>query len=172
MKQYTFFPGCSFESTGLPIKLSIEATNPLLDIELSELEDWTCCGCAGAPISELGGLAMATRNLVLAEKTGKDLVAACSCCYRNLYNAHHEYVTDPRIKAKLDEALAVANLKYKGGAHVRGLVDVYINDIGLDVIASKVKKNLPGLRWPAGTAAIKPARLARMIMSSLSGWTR
>ncbi len=146
MSKYSFFPGCAYEATGLPIKMSIESTNPLLGIELEEMEDWTCCGCPGAPISELGGLAMATRNLVLAEKTGRDLVAACSCCYRNLYNAHYEYMTDPRIKAKLDEVLSAANLKYHGGARVRGLVDVYVNDIGVDVIASKVKKKLTGLK--------------------------
>jgi heterodisulfide reductase subunit B len=63
MKQYTFYPGCAYDSSGLPIRLSIEATNPLLDIELIELEDWTCCGCPGASISELGGLAVAARNL-------------------------------------------------------------------------------------------------------------
>ncbi len=146
MKQYTFFPGCAYESSGLPIKLSIEATNPLLDIELIEMEDWTCCGCPGAPISELGGLAMAIRNLVLAEKTGRDLVAACSCCYRNLRNAHLEYTSDQKLRAKLDEVLAVANLKYHGGARVRGLVDVYVNDIGIDIIAAKVKNKLTGLK--------------------------
>jgi heterodisulfide reductase subunit B len=67
MKQYTFYPGCAYDSSGLPIRLSIESTNPLLDIELIELDDWTCCGCPGASISELGGLAVATRNLALAE---------------------------------------------------------------------------------------------------------
>jgi heterodisulfide reductase subunit B len=146
MRQYSFLPGCAYASSGLPIKLSIEATNPLLGIELIELEDWTCCGCPGASISELGGLSMATRNLALAEKTGLDLVAACSCCYRNLRNAHLEYTTDNRIKAKLDEIISVANLQYHGKTRVRGLVDVYVNDIGLDVIGSKVKKKLTGLK--------------------------
>jgi heterodisulfide reductase subunit B len=146
VKKYSFYPGCAYEATGLPIKMSIEATNPLLGIELVELEDWTCCGCPGASISELAGLAMATRNLVLAQQTGLDLVAACSCCYRNLLNAHLEYTGDSRIKARLDEVLSAAKLKYNGGVHVRGLVDVYINDIGLDVIASKVKNKLGGLK--------------------------
>jgi heterodisulfide reductase subunit B len=146
MKQYTFYPGCAYDSSGLPIRLSIEATNPLLGIELEELDDWTCCGCPGASISELGGLAVATRNLALAEKTGKDLVSACSCCYRNLLNAHLTYTTDARIRAKLSEALAAANLKYNGGARVRGLVDIYVNDIGLELISSKVKKKLTGLK--------------------------
>lgn len=146
MKQYTFYPGCAYDSSGLPISFSIEATNPILGIELIELDDWTCCGCPGASISELGGLALATRNLALAEKMGRDLVSACSCCYRNLLNAHLAYSTDARIRAKLSEALEAANLKYHGGARVRGLVDVYVNDIGLNVIASKVKKKLTGLK--------------------------
>ena len=124
MKQYTFYPGCAYDSSGLPIRFSIEATNPLLEIELIELEDWTCCGCPGASISELGGLAVAVRNLALAEKIDRDLISACSCCYRNLLNAHQVYTTDARLKAKLSEALAAANLKYNGGARVRGLVDV------------------------------------------------
>ncbi len=89
---------------------------------------------------------MAARNLSLAEKTGHDLVAACSCCYRNLYNAHYEYNNDLKIRAKLDEVLAAANLSYKGGARVRGLVDIYVNDVGLDMIASKVKTRLTGLK--------------------------
>jgi heterodisulfide reductase subunit B2 len=146
MKQYTFYPGCAYEDTGLPIRMSIEATNPLLDIELIELEDWTCCGCPGASISEFGGLAVATRNLALAEKTGRDLVAACSCCYRNLLNAHQEFVRDARLRARLVEALAAANLHYEGGARVRGLVDVYVHDVGLKAIAAQVKKSLKGLK--------------------------
>lgn len=146
MKQYTFYPGCAYESSGLPIKLSIEAINPLLDVELIEMEDWTCCGCPGAPISELGGLAIALRNLALAEKTGKDMVAACSCCYRNLVNAHEEYTHNARIRGKLDEALSSANIKYNGGARVRGLVDVYINDVGIEAIKTKVKRNLSGFK--------------------------
>jgi heterodisulfide reductase subunit B len=146
MKQYTFYPGCAYEDTGLPIRMSIEATNPLLDIELIELEDWTCCGCPGASISEFGGLAIATRNLALAEKTNRDLVAACSCCYRNLLNAHQEFVRDAHLRARLTEALGAANLKYEGRATVRGLVDVYVNDVGTRVISSKVKKKLSGLK--------------------------
>jgi len=144
--KYCFYPGCAYESSGIPISKSIEATNPILNIEFETLEDWTCCGCPGAPISELGGLSLALRNLVLAQKTGLDLIAACSCCYRNLRNAHIEYTEDARIRKKLDEALGVANLKYNGNVSVRGLVDVYVNDVGLDVIASKVKRPLEGLK--------------------------
>lgn len=146
MRQYTYYPGCAMESTGKPIQASLDAVSRVLDIELKELEDWTCCGCPGESINELAATAIATRNLALAEKTGLDLAVPCSCCYRNLLAAHVIFTQDPRIREQVKKALAVVNLEYKGTARVRNLVDVFINDIGLDVIASKVQKKLSGLK--------------------------
>jgi heterodisulfide reductase subunit B len=146
MRKYTYYPGCAMESTGKPIQASLDAVCKVLDIELKELEDWTCCGCPGESINELAATAIATRNLALAEKTGLDLVVPCSCCYRNLMSGHVTFTQDPRIRDQVKKALAVANLEYKGTARIRNLVDVFINDIGLDVIASKVQRKLSGLK--------------------------
>ncbi len=146
MKQYTYFPGCAMASTGKPIQASIEAVCKVLDIELKELDDWTCCGCPGESINELAATAIATRNLAIAEKIGLDMVVACSCCYRNLLAGHVTYADDPRIREQVRKALAVTNLEYKGTLRVRNLVDVFINDIGLDAIASKVQRKLTGMK--------------------------
>ena len=146
MRYYTYFPGCAMETTGKPIQKSLDAISPILNIELKELDDWTCCGCPGENINELAAVAIAARNLVLAEKHGLDMVVPCSCCYRNLLAAHVTFTQDPRIREQVKKALAAVNLEYKGTARVRNLVDVFINDIGLDVIASKVQKKLSGLK--------------------------
>ena len=146
MRQYTYFPGCAMESTGKPIQASLDTVSKVLDIELKELEDWTCCGCPGESINELAATAIATRNLALAEKIGLDMVVPCSCCYRNLLAAHVTYTEDARIREQVKKALAVTNLEYKGTLRVRNLVDVFINDIGLDVIASKVQRKLTGMK--------------------------
>ncbi len=146
MRQYTYFPGCAMESTGKPIQISLNSVTKILDIELKELEDWTCCGCPGESINELAATAIATRNLALAEKAGLDMVVPCSCCYRNLLAAHVTYTQDPRIREKVKKALAATNLEYKGTLRIRNLVDVFINDIGLDVIASKVQRKLTGMK--------------------------
>jgi len=146
MKQYTYFPGCAMESTGKPIQASVDIVAKTLDIELKELDDWTCCGCPGESINELAAIAIAARNLALAEKTNLDMVVPCSCCYRNLLAAHVTYTQDPRIREQVKKALAVINLEYKGTLHIRNLVDVFINDIGLDVIESKVQKKLVGMK--------------------------
>ncbi|MBN1162096.1 MAG: CoB--CoM heterodisulfide reductase iron-sulfur subunit B family protein [Dehalococcoidales bacterium] len=146
MKQYTYFPGCAMASTGKPIQASIDAVCKVLDIELKELEDWTCCGCPGESINELSATAIATRNLALAEKFQLDMVTACSCCYRNLLAAHVTYTEDPRIREQVKKALAATDLEYKGTLRVRNLVDIFVNDIGLDVIASKVQRKLNGMK--------------------------
>jgi heterodisulfide reductase subunit B len=146
MKQYTYFPGCAMESTGKPIQASLDAISKVLDIELKELDDWSCCGCPGESINELAATAIATRNLALAEKYKLDMVTACSCCYRNLLAAHVTYTQEPRIREQVKKALAASNLEYKGTLRVRNLVDVFVNDIGLDVIASKVKRKLTGMK--------------------------
>jgi heterodisulfide reductase subunit B len=146
MKEYTYFPGCAMASTGKPIQASLDAICTVLDIELKELDDWSCCGCPGESINELAATAIATRNLALAEKSKLDMVTACSCCYRNLLAAHVTYTEEPRIRDQVKKALAASNLEYKGTLRVRNLVDVFINDIGLDVIASKVKRKLTGMK--------------------------
>ena len=146
MKEYTYYPGCAMETTGKPIQISIDAISKILDIELKELPDWTCCGCPGESINELAAVSMASRNLALAEKIGLDVVVPCSCCYRNLMSAHVTFTKDPRVRDQVKKALAAAGLSYEGTVRVRNLVDVFINDIGLDVIASKVKNRLSGLK--------------------------
>jgi heterodisulfide reductase subunit B len=146
MKEYTYFPGCAMASTGKPIQASLDTICKVLDIELKELDDWSCCGCPGESINELAATAIATRNLALAEKSKLDMVTACSCCYRNLLAAHVTYTEEPRIRDQVKKALAASNLEYKGTLRVRNLVDVFINDIGLDVIASKVKRKLTGMK--------------------------
>ena len=146
MRSYTYYPGCAMESTGKPIQASLDAVAKVLDIELRELDDWTCCGCPSESINELAAVAMATRNLALAEKHDLDIVVPCSCCYRNLMSAHVTFTEEPRIREQVKTALAEVNLEYKGTARIRNLIDVFINDIGLDVIASKVQNKLSGLK--------------------------
>ena len=47
---------------------------------------------------------------------------------------------------QVNEALAVANLEYQGKVRVRHLVDILVNDVTPEVIATKVHRKLNGLR--------------------------
>jgi len=80
------------------------------------------------------------------DKTGLDLVTPCSACYTTLNRANSLLKQYPHLKAQVDECLAAAGLEYKGGVRVRHLFEVIYNDIGLDVVKSKVVNPLRGLR--------------------------
>jgi len=146
--RYSYFPGCSSsEGTAVAYGLSTQAICSPLGIELIELEDWNCCGTTPySSTDELESVCIATRNLALAEKTRLDLVTPCSACYATLNRANSQLRQYPELKGKVDEVLADASLEYKGTVRVRHLFEVIYNDIGLEVIESKVVNPLKGLR--------------------------
>ena len=147
MRRYSYFPGCSLASTAVAYGVSIGAISRALGIQLEELEDWTCCGATPySCFDELESVCVAGRNLALAEKTGLDLVTPCSSCFRTLNraNAHLRQYRD--LKSQVDQVFDAVGLEYHGGVKVRHLVEALLNDVGLEVIESKVVSPLRGLR--------------------------
>ncbi len=147
MKYYSYYPGCSTEATAIGLGLSVQAVAKPLEIELIELESWTCCGSTPyGSLDELESVLVATRNLALAEKTGLDLVTPCSSCFVTLYRANLHLQEDSQLMEQVNEALAVANLEYHGEVRVRHLTEVLVSDVTPEVIASKVQRGLNGLK--------------------------
>jgi heterodisulfide reductase subunit B len=159
MKHYVYYPGCSAEATAIPLGLSVPPVAKALDVDLAELEDWNCCGSTPYhSVNKLEAAAMAARNLALAEKTGLDLVTPCSNCYVVLASVNEHLKELPSFREKVGEALAAGNLEYGGGVKVRHLAEVLYNDVTPEVIASKVKKPLKGLKVGAyyGCQLVRP----------------
>jgi len=148
VKYYSYFPGCSASEGGAKAyNWSARAVSKVLDIDLVEMEDWNCCGSTPSiSVDELGAHCMAARDLAIAEKTGLDMVTPCSACYVVLNHTNAYLKEYPRFRAKVDEALAAGGLEYHGTVKVRHLLDVITSDIDADVIASKVKRPLSGLK--------------------------
>ena len=148
MRYYTYFPGCSAAHGGARVyDLSARAATRVLDTDLIELEDWNCCGSTPyTAVDELASYCCSARNLALAEKRGFDMVTPCSACYELLTKTNNSIKQYPKLKAEIKEALAAGNLEYNGTVKVRHLLDVFANDIGYDVIKSKIKKQLSGLK--------------------------
>ncbi len=118
-----------------------------LEIELAELEDWNCCGAMPYSSAEsLEATCIPARNLVLAEKKGLDLVTPCSACYIVLNKANSHLKDYPALKSQVDEALAAAELEYRGNVRVRHLAEVLHDDITPESIESNVQKKLSGLK--------------------------
>jgi heterodisulfide reductase subunit B len=96
-------------------------------------------------VRELRSFAISARNLALAEKLNKDLVTVCSACYTTLNKTHKYMEEDAKLRAEINDALSAVDLKYDCTIKVRHLLDVMVNDIGIDEIAAKAKVKLEGL---------------------------
>lgn len=81
----SFFPGCSLVGMASDYARSVVAVFEYLDVELVEIEDWTCCGATAAhSLDETMAVALSARNLAGAEKLGQDLVTSCANCFNRL----------------------------------------------------------------------------------------
>ncbi len=151
MNEYIFYPGCSMEGSAKAYYDSLNAIKTPLNMELHEIEDWNCCGATEyVGINLIPAYSLIARNLALAAKQidgTNTVMAPCSACYLNLEKADYYMTERPALGAKVNEALGAGGLHYDPGSlKIRHLLDVIINDIGLDTVKSKVTKPLKGLR--------------------------
>jgi heterodisulfide reductase subunit B len=144
---YTYYPGCSVETSSKGYEQSTQAVASRLGIRLVELEDWNCCGAtAYMSVEELPSLAIAARNLALAEPHGRPLVTPCPACFITLKKTNSYLAESPKLKEQVNEALDEAELKYNGTVEVRHLLSVLTKDVGAQAIKAQVKRNLGGLK--------------------------
>jgi heterodisulfide reductase subunit B2 len=145
--KYAYYPGCSLRGTGRAYEESLLAVFRALQIEVEELEDWNCCGATTyMSVDELTSYALAARNLALAERAHMDIIAPCAACYLVL-NKTQRYIRDyPDIKLVVTRALDAIGLKYDDRVRVRHPLDIFLNEIGVKMIAAKVTRPLKGLK--------------------------
>lgn len=151
MSEYIFYPGCSMESSARAYYDSLMKIAEPMGLKLKEIDDWNCCGATEyIGINIIPAYSLIARNLALAAKNKngtKAVMAPCSACYLNLAKADYYMAERPALGEKVNESLQAGGLHYEPGSlDIRHLLDVLINDIGLDKIKEKVVRPLTGLR--------------------------
>ena len=140
----SYYPGCSLHATGKEFDQSMKAVSRALNIELKEVDDWSCCGASSAHATNFDlSIALSARNLILAEKDAMDVMVPCAACFNRFKTAEHHLKTEKDLKAKIE---GVVGAKYQGGIAIRNPIDILYNDIGIDTLAQKVVKPLAGLK--------------------------
>ena len=134
----TYYPGCSLENTAVDYAASIAGITPLLDLELEEITDWNCCGATAAhSINHELALALPARNLMTAQKMGRDVVAPCALCFNRLK------VAEKALKNPEGNPLGLA---YQGAIKIWDLLDYLTQEAYLQALAQKVVKPLKDLK--------------------------
>jgi len=146
MMRYLYYPGCSLTGTAKEYDLSVRAMAQALDMDLVEIEDWTCCGATAAQAVDTGlALTLSARNLALAGRTAAgaakggtaDILVPCSACYLNLKAAGTELEENKEMKAMVSGVLAGEGLKMGGSIRVRHLLDVLSRDVDWGAASGK-----------------------------------
>jgi heterodisulfide reductase subunit B len=85
MMNFSFYPGCSLTGMAKDYADSIATVFQDLELNLIEIDDWSCCGATAAhSLDEIMAAALPARNLAIAEKIGYDLVSPCPNCFNRL----------------------------------------------------------------------------------------
>lgn len=148
MKEYLYFPGCSVKGAGAPYEASLRVVFRSLDLGLTEIPNWNCCGTTIYFSTDLGtALLLPARNLALAEQAGGlDIVTPCSGCYLALTKAKTMMEEYPEIRARVVEALGREGLSYSGRVAVRHCLEVLLTEVGVDRMRARVTQPLKDLR--------------------------
>ncbi len=146
--RYAYYPGCSAEHLASAYQDSLKLIADFLKIELETIPDWNCCGATEyMSVDRLGAYSLVARNLALVPEGLQQVVAPCSACYLNLRKTDKVMSEYPEINNNVNAALSAAKLSYSPGKlEIRHILDVLVNDIGVEAIKGKVISPLTHLR--------------------------
>jgi heterodisulfide reductase subunit B len=166
--RYAFFLGCLIPAREPNYENSVRKVASGLGVDLVEMEGANCC----APFSiqsvdHMSWLALAARNLCIAEEMGLDILTLCNDCYESLLMTNTILKEDKESRDKVNEILADIGLEFKGKTDVKIFSDVLYQDVGLEKVKSAVKQPFHGLR-----VAVQPGcHLARPKRIHFGEWT-
>ncbi len=147
MKEYAYYPGCSLKAGSKHYEESLLPVFRELEAPLEELEDWNCCGAtAYFSVDETMAAAICGRNLSLAEKANKDILAPCAGCFLTMKKSN-SFLQSGHEKAQVIlENLRKVGCEYKGTVRVIHPLEYLTKEYGLEKIKQKVQKKLKDLK--------------------------
>ena len=142
--QIGYYPGCSQEGTAKEYDKSLREVLKVLDVDPTEINDWSCCGATSAHVtSHKLSLALSARNLALAEKQGlKEIFAPCAACYNRLLKSKNELQEHPEQKYEIE---TIIEEKINNIPEIYNIVN-FFQKIGKDKIAEKKKIDLKNFK--------------------------
>ncbi|WP_338098421.1 CoB--CoM heterodisulfide reductase subunit B [Methanolapillus ohkumae] len=158
----SLFLGCVAPNRYPGIELASRRVMKELGVNLLELKGASCCPAPGVfkSFDKTTWLSLASRNIVLSEQMGMDLLTVCNGCFGSLGEANHTLKHDPDHKKEVNAKLSEIGMQYQGNINVRHIMEYLAKDVGVDAIRSKVTVPLDGIKVAVhyGCHLIRPSK--------------
>ena len=159
--RYLLFLGCVIPYRLASYEISARKVLAKLGVELVEMPEYNCCGFPMDPVNHDVMLALAARNLCVAEREGMNILTLCNGCFGTLYKANKTLKEDREERARVNKYLNEFGMEFKGTIEVKHLVYALSEDVGFEKIKNTVKKPLTNLRVAqhGGCHIVRPKNL-------------
>jgi succinate dehydrogenase / fumarate reductase cytochrome b subunit len=159
--RWAFYPGCVAKGGAPELYRSVRLVTGPLGLEAVELVDAACTG-AGV-LTERNPLladALNARTFAMAERRGLPLMTICSTCTGTML-ACNARLQDAAYRERVNALLAPEQLAYGGSTTIKHLLWILVEDLGLERVASLVRRPLAGLRVAPfyGCYLVRPSAL-------------
>ena len=144
--RYLFFLGCTIPYRVSSYEISARKVFAKLGVELVEMPDFNCCGLPIDPVNHEMMLALAARNLCLAEQQGLNIIALCTGCATTLRKVNKLLKEDKALRERINEYLKEVDLEFKGTIEAKHLVQAFKEDVGFDKIKETIQRPLTRLK--------------------------
>jgi len=143
MKTY-YYPGCTLPDKARDFDVSARTSCDLLDIPITDMDKWVCCGSAFRLDRENIMQHLAPiRNLVEVHKNDGRLMTLCEFCYNSLKRANHLFCAEADKHRVINEFL---ESDYDGSVEVVHLLEILKNEVTFDGLKEKVQRPLADVK--------------------------
>jgi heterodisulfide reductase subunit B len=144
--KYLIFLGCAIPYRVSAYEISARKVLQELGVELVEMPEFNCCGLPLDPVSHETMLILAARNLALAEQKGLNILTLCPGCAGTLKKVNKILKEDKALKEEINGHLKESGLEFKGTIVTKHILQVLMEDVGLEKIKDRVVKPLTMLK--------------------------
>jgi len=163
MKKYAFYPGCVMPTEQYAYEMSLREVLPKLNVEIVDINGFSCCGEPIKSINQMMTLTLSARNIAIAEKENLDIFAPCPMCHLAFSDCKKVLNSDPKMKERINTFLSDEGLKYNGTSDLISVLDLLHDIVGLDKIKENVKTPIKNLTVAThyGCHLIRPSEVGR-----------
>lgn len=160
MPKYLIFLGCVIPYRLSSYEISARKVLDKLGVELVEMPTYNCCGYPMDAINHELMLALAARNLCVAEQQNLNILTLCNGCFCSLNETNKILKEDKKLREEVNSHLKEIGMEFKGTIEVKHLVHVLAEDVGFEKIKNAVSRPLTNLSVAqhSGCHLVRPAK--------------